>query len=236
MLADRDFELPDIPGWLTPGEGELLYRQAARCSLELAIVEIGAFKGKSTVCLARGSMAGQRAKVYSIDPHEETDSLEEFRANIRSAGVEEMVEPIVATSEEASRSWDSPIGLLFIDGNHDLEYVVKDCRLWFQHVAEGGFVALHDSTASWKAGLGGYIGPQIAVDRYFFFSRSVDRVGFIDTTSFAFKGKPGFSEYPRRVGVRLAKVPGDLLLYAENLVISKLGPLQRLKRKGLNRS
>ena len=62
-----------IEGWLTDDEGELLFKLARACAGRGGIVEIGSWKGKSTIWLGRGSMAGNRAKVWAIDPHTGSD-------------------------------------------------------------------------------------------------------------------------------------------------------------------
>src|SRR6185312_12113676 len=61
--------IADIPGWLTDEEGEALYELARGCSGSGVIVEIGSWKGKSTVCLGLGSQAGKSVPIYAVDPH-----------------------------------------------------------------------------------------------------------------------------------------------------------------------
>jgi len=83
-----------IDGWLTENEGRLLYRLAKNCRGHGAIVEIGSWKGRSTVWLGKGSMRGSRTKIYAIDPHigssehqeenGEVWTFEEFKQNIRT--------------------------------------------------------------------------------------------------------------------------------------------------------
>ncbi|MCS6951010.1 MAG: class I SAM-dependent methyltransferase, partial [bacterium] len=58
-----------VEGWLTVEEGELLYQLARACKGKGVIVEIGSFKGKSTIWLAKGSLAGAGVRVFAIDPH-----------------------------------------------------------------------------------------------------------------------------------------------------------------------
>ena len=48
-----------IPGWLADNEGIFLYNAAKSCT-KGEIVEIGSWKGKSTVWLAEGSQKGQK--------------------------------------------------------------------------------------------------------------------------------------------------------------------------------
>src|SRR5712692_7618908 len=90
-----------IEGWLSEREAEFLYRTARGCSTSGVIVEIGSFKGKSTICLAKGSSAGGRVEVHAIDPHTGTleqnlwmagrSSLEDLNRNVKAAGVEDLV-------------------------------------------------------------------------------------------------------------------------------------------------
>ena len=72
------------------------------------------------------------------------DSFREFRRNIRAAGLEEVVVPIVAGSAAAARHWNTPLGMVFIDGGHSLEAALTDYRCWAPHVARGGVLAIHD--------------------------------------------------------------------------------------------
>src|SRR5574337_1383187 len=58
-----------IEGWLGDREGEVLYDLARKCTGRGAIVEIGSWKGKSTIWLAKGSKAGNGVKVYAVDTH-----------------------------------------------------------------------------------------------------------------------------------------------------------------------
>ena len=148
-------ELEDVyplPGMLTPGEVDCLYRlgQINHCSG--VIVEIGSWKGKSTIALARGASRVHDAKVYAVDPHEPLpvegyteDTEAEFMANIKKAGVEGRVVPMVMTSEQAARGWNQPVRLLWIDGDHRYEPAKLDFTLWEPHVVAGGIIAMHDT-------------------------------------------------------------------------------------------
>src|SRR5206468_3092487 len=55
------------------------------------------------------------------------------------------VDPIVATSEDASKAWSGqPIRLLFIDGLHSYEGVSFDIRDWVPRVMPGGVIVFDD--------------------------------------------------------------------------------------------
>src|SRR3984957_18508138 len=149
------------PGGSELGVGLTLFSLAA--SIRAAnIVEIGRFKGFSTLALAaacklqaigwrEGAGAEQRPdvdyakllgerdrKVISIDPSptREADEL------IRKAGLE----PYVAKIDKASGdvSLDLPIDLLFIDGSHMIGDVQRDVQKYVPLVRPGGYFVMHD--------------------------------------------------------------------------------------------
>ncbi len=143
----------EINGWLSDSEGELLYKLAEDVPSGQAIVEIGSWKGKSTVWLAKGTEAGQRNKVYAIDPHQgsrahisegEDNTYAVFLTNLSKAGVRDIVVPLVTTSDEAAKWWQGSVGLLWLDGSHKYENVKRDLFLWKQYLVNGARVALHD--------------------------------------------------------------------------------------------
>jgi len=200
LKADTDVDR--IGGWLTPRESDLLYEKARACPAGTVIVEIGSYKGRSTIRLAQGSRDGAGVPVHAIDPHVK-DSKRAFLDNIERAGVADLVVPVVARSDDAVRDWQRPIGLLFIDGNHDLPFVERDFTAWFPHVVEGGVVALHDTTAALRHKLLGYTGPRYVAARYLFASDRVHDVSVVDTTTLAVKGPPREpGDYRRRAWVR----------------------------------
>lgn len=148
-------ELEDVyplPGMLTRAEVDCLYRLGQFNDRPGVIVEIGSWKGKSTVALARGAAKAHGETIYAIDPHkilpEERyfeDTEAEFLANIKNAGIEPHVVPMVMTSEEAAHGWNKPIRLLWIDGDHRYEPTKLDFTLWEHHLVEGGILAMHDT-------------------------------------------------------------------------------------------
>ena len=112
-----------IDGWLSDAQGCALFQAAAAATGRGSIVEIGSWKGRSTAWLAAGARLSG-AKVYAVDPHTgsredpHAATLAEFRTNLARAGLADHVEPLVMTSAEAARVVESPIELLFIDGDH----------------------------------------------------------------------------------------------------------------------
>lgn len=172
-----------VDGWLDDAEGELLYNLAKNCKGRGVIVEIGSWMGKSTIWLGLGSKAGKKVKVYAVDPHARGfehkkfsvgSTFREFKKNIDGAGVDDVVVPIISTSEEASKKFRKPVELVFIDGAHEYEHVKKDFELWFPKVIDGGIVAFHDTI--------GRSGPRILVDKLLFYSNKLRNAGFIGST------------------------------------------------------
>jgi predicted O-methyltransferase YrrM len=156
--------IADVPGWLTDEEGEALYELARACKGRGAIVEIGSWKGKSTICLARGSQAGAALPVYAVDPH--TDGrFDEFKSNVERAGIAGLVRPVASLSQAAADDFDEPIELLFVDGSHEYDLVLADFEKWVPKVVDGGWVVFHDTT--WTAGPRKVVGPAIYRSRRF---------------------------------------------------------------------
>ena len=135
-----------IDGFLNLAEGRLLYELARRVTGRGVIVEVGSHQGKSTTWLACGSLAGSGTTLYAVDPWDGSGKVpEDFRRNIRNAGVEQTISPIPMRSEEAAASFDQPVELIFIDGDHSYEAVRLDLKVWLPKVVEGGVLAFHDS-------------------------------------------------------------------------------------------
>jgi predicted O-methyltransferase YrrM len=156
--------IADVPGWLTDEEGEALYDLARACTGRGVIVEIGSWKGKSTVCLGLGSRAGDGVRIFAIDPHADY-RFGDFKANVERAGISDLVTPVPSLSQDAADGFDEPIELLFVDGSHVEEDVRVDFDRWVPKVVDEGWVAFHDTT--WTAGPRRVVGERIYRSRTF---------------------------------------------------------------------
>jgi len=171
-----------IQGWLTLKEAITLYNFAKNCRGNGVIVEIGSWKGKSTSCLALGSKSGNKPHIYAIDPHREGEkagTLEEFRKNIKSIKVDDIITQIVRPSQEVAKDFNHPVEFIFIDGDHDYEMVKLDFDLWFPKVINGGIMAFHDTI--------GWDGPRRVVSEYIFKSKYFKNANFVDSITYAQK-------------------------------------------------
>jgi predicted O-methyltransferase YrrM len=156
--------IADVPGWLTDEEGKALYELARGCTGAGVIVEIGSWKGKSTICLGLGSRAGSAVPVFAVDPHADY-RFGDFKDNVTRAGILDLVHPVAALSQAAADDFDTPIELLFVDGSHEYDLVLEDFEKWVPKVLEGGWVAFHDTT--WTAGPRKVVGSAIYRSRRF---------------------------------------------------------------------
>lgn len=145
-----------IEGFLTDREGQMLYSLARACKGKGSIVEIGSWKGKSTIWLAHGVKDNSHQTVlFAIDPHtgspehqgeKKVWTFDEFQQNITVAGVSDFIKPLIQTSADAVKNIQNDIELLFIDGAHEYDAVRLDYTLFRPLVLERGFIAFHDSS------------------------------------------------------------------------------------------
>ena len=160
-----DLNLDHVKGFLPKEEALHLYERAKEASRIGPCLEVGSYCGKSavyigTACKENGSI------LFSIDHHRGSeehqpgemfhdpalfddsagsmDSFREFRGNIRAAGLEQTVVPIVAGSAAAARHWQTPLAMVFIDGGHSLDAALTDYRCWAPQLQRGGILAIHD--------------------------------------------------------------------------------------------
>ena len=160
-----NFDLSEVKGFLDPMEGEALYRYAAEMAGLGPILEVGSYCGKSTVYLGMACRSAG-VSVYAVDHHRGSeehqpgeeyhdeslfdeqiglmDSFREFRRTVRAADLENIVIPLVTSSEQASRHWGTPLSMVFIDGGHSLEAAMTDYRCWAGHIVKDGLLAIHD--------------------------------------------------------------------------------------------
>jgi predicted O-methyltransferase YrrM len=151
----------DVEGWLTQDQARMLFDAAAACPPGGRIVEIGSFRGRSTIVLAAGAPVG--VEVVAIDPHAGTDRGPDeidgfgdeasedhvrFEINLTAAGVRDRVTHIREFSDRAHQHVDGGIDVLFIDGAHRYAPARADIRDWGARVTAGGTMLIHDAFSS----------------------------------------------------------------------------------------
>lgn len=165
MAITLPIDINQVKGFLAEDEAAALFQAAQDVAPLGPVLEVGSYCGKSTVYIGtackesgnilyaldhhRGSEEHQLGEEYhDADLYDNSvglmDTFNEFRKNMRAAGLEETVVPIVASSELASKRWDTGLGMVFIDGGHSMEAAMTDYRSWASHVKVGGILAIHD--------------------------------------------------------------------------------------------
>jgi predicted O-methyltransferase YrrM len=175
-------DVADVEGWMTDGQARLLWDSARRVAPGGRVVEIGSFRGRSMVVLARA--AEPTVELVAIDPHagndrgpqeidgfvdEAAEDHDVFNANLEKAGVRDRVRHVRAFSDAAHGDVDDPIDLLYIDGAHRYAPARTDIHEWGNRVADGGTMLIHDSFSS--------IGVTLAIVRELFAGRRWRYVG-----------------------------------------------------------
>jgi hypothetical protein len=150
-------QLTDLRGLITTEVGEALRDLAAAVPADLAIVELGSFKGMSTAHLATGARDGHGAHVWAVDPWDLPGNVygkhgysapivrDEFERQLRAMRLWSRITPLRAFSVDAATDWTGPaIGLLYIDADHAEAAVRADVHAWTPHLAAGHTLAFDD--------------------------------------------------------------------------------------------
>jgi hypothetical protein len=142
-----------IAGWLTLADAEELFRAAAAAKAG-CIVEVGSYRGRSTLALCAGSSVGAKLSVYAIEPHEETEGVfgakfgpkdrAAFFKNFHNTDLVRYVRLVNTTSTIVARGWKEEISLLFIDGDRRYRSTRADFDAWQPYLAPGATVAFAD--------------------------------------------------------------------------------------------
>ncbi len=226
--------LAGVPGWLSDDQARRLWDTAATLEAPAQVVEIGTYRGRSAVVLARAACDGVR--VTAIDPHagndrgpqqiegtpdEGQDDHEAFLDNLDRAGVSERVRHVRLASHDALSEVQGAIDVLYVDGAHRYGPARDDIARWGERVAPGGTLLIHDSFSS--------IGVTLAIARLLAFG-----------SSFEYAGRSGsLAEYRREslAGVgrvrNAARQLAQLPWFARNVavkvaLVTRLRPLARL--------
>lgn len=144
-----------VEGWLAREEAALLYA-LARAARDGCIVEVGSYRGRSTVALALGTRAGAGRPVYAFEPHEPfigvlggrfgPQDRAAFYRTMLETGCYREVRLVNLSSEQVRGAWTTPVALLWIDGDHAYESVARDFACWRAHLAPDAHVAFDDAT------------------------------------------------------------------------------------------
>lgn len=216
--------IADVDGWLSADQAARLFAAAAKVEPGEQIVEIGSFRGRSTIALASATADG--VEVVSIDPHAGNDrgpqeitgfevqaagDHEVFIANLAAAGVSDRVRPVRRFSNEAHDLVAGSIALLFIDGAHRYAPARSDIRSWGSRVDSDGTMLIHDSFSS--------VGVTLAIGRELMFGR---RFRYIGRTRSLAEYRADLGAGWRARALNALRQIAQLPWFAKNLVVKVL--------------
>jgi len=136
-------------------DSEPLYRYVVETLDGGHLVEIGAWKGKSTAFLAK--LIKDSGKDFNLDVVDtfkgsksegydgEESVFEEFVRNLtRLDLMEYLVAHVMESTQAAEMYSDESLDFVFIDADHSYESVREDIECWYPKVKKGGIIAGHD--------------------------------------------------------------------------------------------
>jgi predicted O-methyltransferase YrrM len=220
---DVVFAASQVEGWLTDEQAHQLWHSAAPLEPKQRIVEIGSFRGRSTIALALAAPEG--VEILAIDPHSGVDrapqqstlnlevgaeDAEVFASNLRRFGVTDKVSHIQKESARALGDVPRPVDVLFIDGAHGFRSARQDIVFYGDLVPDGGTMLIHDSFSS--------AGVTLALMSTLFSSGRFRYVGRTGSLAVYERAELSPAERLRNCGLQLAQLPWFL----RNFVIKAL--------------
>ncbi len=212
-----------VEGWLSEDQARRLFDRARAVAPGGTILEIGSFRGRSTIVLAKAAAEG--VKVLAVDPHAgddrgprqihgtsdqgETDR-DVFIANLARAGVGDKVTHVRLPSGHALVHLDGPLDLLYVDGAHRYRAASGDLVAYGARVRPGGTMLVHDSFSS--------IGVTLAILRHLTFGLDFAYAGRIRSLAEYRRPPAGGLDSRARVRNALAQM-AELPWFARNVAI-----------------
>lgn len=118
--------------------------------------EVGCFYGANLISVANTYASHPDSKMYAIDPwmdyaeyseykNEQPSIYDAFCKNIVNCGVSHKIKVIRDFSHQAfPRLEDDSFDMIYVDGNHNPEYVLEDGVLAFRKLKVGGYLIFDD--------------------------------------------------------------------------------------------
>jgi hypothetical protein len=218
-----------VEGWMTDAQARRLWDAAERVRAPGRIVEIGSFRGRSTIVLAKAAADG--VELVAIDPHGGADrgpneydpdiqlgnqDNDTFHDNLRRADVEHRVRHVRLPSEQALNEVQTPIEMLYIDGAHRYRFAKRDIEHWGARVEPGGNMLIHDSYNA--------VGVMLAQLRLLFLSGTYRYVGRAGSLAQYRHERLSYRERAANALRQAAELP----YFARNCIV-KLALLTRLR-------
>ena len=221
----------ETTGFLTEREAKFLMLAAVAAPARGAVLEIGSFKGRSTVGLALMAKHYGGGSIVAVDPFTAPSSTDprltgqrstfaDFETSLSRAGVTDLVEPHRMFSRELAPGWSRPLRLLWIDGDHTYDGALEDVRLYKPFLADGGILAMHDVLSRFPGATRVFLEQVLQSDDF-------GPAGYSGTIGWAqYRPRDGGTQTFRRRRNRLARTTGRLLRVLERGELTRLRELQ----------
>lgn len=150
-------------GWLSEEEASALWESSRAITAEKpVIVEVGSWVGKSSVVLGSSLLDRPGGRLFCVDPwdargdpeypkHLKTAEItvdqlfDVWWNNVCNAGLEKLVIPLRGTTKDYAKLFDDgSVDMVFIDGDHSVEWATIDITSWAPKLKPGGVMAIHD--------------------------------------------------------------------------------------------
>lgn len=141
-----------VDGYTKESELAMLAHIAAEMPPEAVVVEVGAWKGRSTLAIASGLELVRDARLIAVDTFsgdpgwaeqpDPTEARQTFEGNTSSVAFLEIVQ--APSAEAAALVPDRSIDWVFIDALHDYKSVRSDIAAWAPKLRRGALMSGHD--------------------------------------------------------------------------------------------
>jgi len=131
---------------------------------ELVGIEIGTWEGRNAEHILKTL---NMKKLYLIDPYAQYEEYPDFKnQQLVNAQIEaikavsqfrDKVVWINKFSDEAVKEIKEQVDFVYIDGNHEYEYVKKDIANYYPLVKEGGYIGGHDIQSGYSPHIRGVL-------------------------------------------------------------------------------
>ena len=223
-----------IEGWLKPEQGRRLYDAARSVGPGATIVEIGSFRGRSTIVLAQAAPGD--AHIVAIDPHGGGDrgpgeiapdaargdaDHAAFASNLAAAGLAHRIRHVRKPSSGALEDVSGHVELLFVDGAHRYGPARADIVDWGGRVTDSGTMLVHDAFSS--------VGVTLALLSTAVISRRWRYLGRVDSLAEYRRADLSGADRLANALRQLAQLPWFVRTLAiKCLITARLGRLTRL--------
>src|SRR6185437_12771320 len=153
-----------IPSWTRGEDAEAVARASLSLGEGAVIVEVGAFRGCTTVLLAGARKLRGSGRIHAVDPFDGSGDpfsvphyqeilkslgggsiLEHFQGNIRRTGLSDWVEVHQGRAPEIAANWTAPIDLLLLDGDQSPLGARQAYNSWISFLKPGGLIVLRNT-------------------------------------------------------------------------------------------